>query len=193
MAAQQAPIELRNAQNKLLGNYVPGEKLEIISKRKKLYGGNTIKLDPNATTTVTGNLPMVNAVAERGLLAPGLTTQGANPGGINILRSPKWDAIQEEFKPINGPEDEPRYWKEVSDAFWERENKPWLDEAVARGDKLRFVSDPNDPKAIYAWDPNGQPRMHNGVQQKSIFGREVDYLKSKGYSFEPDGTAVKAS
>ena len=35
--------------------------------------------------------------------------------------------------------------------------------------------------------------VHNGRHLKSIFGREVDYLKSKGYTFQPDGMAVKAT
>ena len=33
--------------------------------------------------------------------------------------------------------------------------------------------------------------LDNGKKIQSIFGREVDYLRSKGYMFKPDGTAVK--
>jgi hypothetical protein len=33
--------------------------------------------------------------------------------------------------------------------------------------------------------------LDNGKKIQSIFGREVDYLKAKGYTFMPDGTAVK--
>lgn len=159
----------------------------------RVYGGNTIRLDPNATTAVMGNLEPVNAVAQRGLHAPGVTLSGENPGGINILRSPKWVEIRDKYKPLEAV-DKQRYWRTVTDEFWEKANKPWLEETVARGDKIRFVSDPNDEDAIYAKDPDtGGPIFHNGQRQKSIFGREVDYLRSKGYTFEQDGTAVKAT
>jgi hypothetical protein len=38
----------------------------------------------------------------------------------------------------------------------------------------------------------GEFVLDGGDKVKSIFGREVDYLTSKGYTFLPDGTAVKA-
>ncbi|WP_437328885.1 hypothetical protein [Sorangium sp. So ce381] len=81
----------------------------------------------------------------------------------------------------------------MSDEFWETANKPWLDDAVARGDNFRFVSDPKDPRATHYYDDDGAPIMHNGEHVKSIFGREVDYLEANGYTFQPDGTAVKGT
>jgi hypothetical protein len=33
--------------------------------------------------------------------------------------------------------------------------------------------------------------LDNGKKIQSIFGREVEYLKAKGYTFKADGTAVK--
>jgi hypothetical protein len=33
--------------------------------------------------------------------------------------------------------------------------------------------------------------LDSGKRIQSIFGREVDYLKAKGYTFMSDGTAVK--
>lgn len=69
-------------------------------------------------------------------------------------------------------------------------NKPWIDQAIARGDKFRFVSDPTSEAAIYVTNKGGFV-TENGNKIKSIFGREVDYLKSKGYEFLSDGTAVR--
>jgi hypothetical protein len=33
--------------------------------------------------------------------------------------------------------------------------------------------------------------LDGGAKIQSIFGREVDYLRAKGYVFSPDGTATK--
>lgn len=41
-------------------------------------------------------------------------------------------------------------------------------------------------------DDAGNLILKDGQKIRSIFGREVDYLKTKGYTFLPDGTAVKA-
>jgi hypothetical protein len=117
--------------------------------------------------------------------------QGENPGGLNILRSPKWDEIINKHLPILAAGDDAKYWKLVKDEFWETANKPWLDEAIARGDKFRFVSNPADEAAIYSTNSAGDFILENGQKTKSIFGREVDYLKANGYEFLPDGTAVK--
>ena len=44
--------------------------------------------------------------------------------------------------------------------------------------------------AIYVTD-KGKFVLDSNQKIKSIFGREVDYLKSQGYVFKADGTAVK--
>jgi len=67
---------------------------------------------------------------------------GDNVGGINILRSPKWGEIQAKFKPLLDAGDTTAYWKSVTNEFWETVNKPWLDDAIKRGDNFRFVSKP---------------------------------------------------
>jgi hypothetical protein len=79
----------------------------------------------------------------------------------------------------------------VTDEFWEMVNKPWLDEAIARGDKFRLVSDPAEEIAIYVTDDAGKFVLDNGNKIKSIFGREIDYLTAKGYNIQTDGIAVK--
>jgi hypothetical protein len=59
------------------------------------------------------------------------------------------------------------------------------------GDRFRLVSDPADEKALFVTDANGKHILDGGKRIRSIFGREVDYLESKGYVFNADGTAVR--
>jgi hypothetical protein len=83
------------------------------------------------------------------------------------------------------------YWKKVTNEFWETVNKPWLDDAMARGDKFRLISNPADERALFVTDGD-KFVLDAGNKIRSIFGREVDYLASKGYKILADGTAVKA-
>jgi hypothetical protein len=187
-----APVqEIRN-DKRVIGEFQNGSYLKIVPRKQRdvLYGGNTIKLEPNRTTTVTGVLQDVNTVAARGEKLEGVTKVGANDGGINILRSPKWQEIQAKHLDVKAS-DPVRYWELVTTEFWETANKPWLDEAIARDDAFRFVSSPDNERTLYVTDENDQYVLKNGARIRSIFGREVDYLKSKGYEFRPDGTAVK--
>jgi hypothetical protein len=187
----ESPVELLDDAGEVIGRYQHGSQLEVISK-KKMYGGNTIKLDESATTTVTGTLDDTDSIARRGIKLPGATVMGDNPGGINILRSPKWKEIQLKYKPLLDSQSETAFWKAVTDEFWETVNKPWLDEAIERGDQFRFVSNPNDEKSLFVLAKNKKSCvLDNGKKIESIFGREVEYLKSKGYTFKADGTAVK--
>ena len=191
--SSEKAIDIINPEGgRLIGRYANGSQLEIISRGEKLHGGNVIHLDPDATTTVTGALNDVNVVARRGDLVPGATQMGANPGGINILRSPKWGEIQAKHKAIEEAGNLNRYWQLVTDEFWETVNKPWLDEAIARGDQFRFVSSPTDDVALHVTDKSGKFILNGDQMIKSIFYREIEYLKSNGYTFLPDGTAVKS-
>jgi hypothetical protein len=186
------PIDITSDSGKVMGRYSHGSQLEIISKDVKLHGGNTIKLDPDATTTLTGTLDDTNAIARRGERLPGATQMGENVGGINILRSPKWGEIQAKYKPLLEAGDTTGYWKAVTNEFWDTVNKPWLDEAIARGDRFRFVSNPADEKALFVTAGKDEAFvLDDGKRVQSIFGREVDYLKARGYTFMADGTAVK--
>lgn len=189
--SSETPVDLLDDAGEVFGRYQHGSQLEVISK-KKLHGGNTIKLDEQATTTVTGTLDDTDSIARRGIKLPGATVMGENPGGLNILRSPKWGEIKTKHLPLLDTQGETAYWKAVTDEFWETVNKPWLDDAIARGDHFRFVSNPNDEKALFVLSKNKRSFvLDNGKKIQSIFGREVEYLQSKGYTFKPDGTAVK--
>ncbi len=186
------PVDITSEAGKRIGVYAHGSRLEIISKDVRLHGGNTIKLDPEATTTVTGTLDDTNAVARRGERLPGATKTGENAGGVNILRSPRWSEIQTKHKAMMEAGDVTGFWKTVTDEFWETVNKPWLDDAIARGDNFRLISNPGDETAMFVTAGKDKHFVLDGGEKvRSIFGREVDYLKSKGYAVEPDGTAIK--
>lgn len=189
-ASAKSPIDIKEG-DELIGRFSSGSQLEIIprvDREELLHGGNMIKLDPNRTTTITGTLGDTNSVAERGFLAPGVTLMGENLGGVNVLRSPQWRAIQEKHRAI---QDKILYWKTVTDEFWETVNKPWLDEAIARNDMFRFVSDPQAEEAVFVTQKGKLVLDNNGAKIRSIFGREVDYLASHGYVFHADGTAAR--
>jgi hypothetical protein len=65
--------------------------------------------------------------------------------------------------------------------FFERYNKPWLDDAIGRGDNIRMVSDPFDPSNLFK----------NGIDgERTMFGREVQHLEKNHYTFK-DGIATK--
>jgi hypothetical protein len=185
------PQTITSSAGRTIGSFERGKDLEIISKKEQLYGGNTIKLDAQQTTTVTGTLDDVNVVARRGERLPGSTLQGENAGGVNILRSPRWGEIQQEHKAILESGDKLTYWRTVTNQFWDTVNKPWLDQAIARGDKIRLVSNPNEAAKLFVTDKAGTFVLDEGGNKiRSIFGREVDYLTSKGYTLLSDGTAV---
>ncbi|MFO7563103.1 MAG: DUF4157 domain-containing protein [Enhygromyxa sp.] len=186
----EEPLDILSGSKKI-GVFSNGSHLEVISKGTKLHGGNTIHLNPNKTTTITGVLSDTNAVGQRGVKMPGATVMGPNEGGINLLRSPKWPEILEKHKAIREAGDELRYWKTVTDEFWSTVNRPWLEDAIKRGDQIRFISDPGLDTAIYVTRKDGSFVLDaSGNKIKSIFGREVDYLKSKGYTWGADGVAV---
>jgi hypothetical protein len=122
-----------------------------------------------------------------------LSKQGVNNGGINILRSPQWAAIQEKHIDLFNAGNISEYWKRVTDEFWDTVNKGWLDDAISRGDSFRLVSNPADPLKYFKTADNGVDFLLDeaGNKIKSIFGREVDHLRSKGFTIRPDGTATR--
>jgi hypothetical protein len=186
-----ADVTIITKKGQEIGKYVQGEYLELTNAEQVIYGGDKIILHPDVTTTVTGALDEVNVIANRGRALPGVTKMGANPGGINILRSPKWGEIKEKYKYMQEAGDELGYWKKVADEFWETANKPWLDEAIARRDAFRFVSDPGTERSLFVTDKLGEFILDaNKNKIPSIFSRELEYLKAKGYQFLDDGTAV---
>ncbi|MFA0964962.1 hypothetical protein AB9P05_24350 [Roseivirga sp. BDSF3-8] len=185
-------LDIKRSSGKLICKFYKGNYLEIISKRK-IFGGNIIYLDPTKTTTITGNLDQVGIVKQRGLALPGLTSRGPNPRAINSLFSPKWGLIQQKYISLLNAGQETAYWKKVTDEFWEDVNKPWLEGAIRRNDNIRLVSNPNDDLAVYVTKRGTNEFVLDlsGNKIKSIFGREVDLLRSEGYIIDESGLALK--
>ncbi len=187
----KVPVDILK-KGKRYATFSKGNSMEFVGKDVSLYGGNTLKLNPTKTTTITGTLDDVNQVAYGGQKMFGATMQGVNEGGVNILRSPKWMEIQAKHKALEAL-DPTKYWRTVSDEFWTTVNKPWLEEAIKRGDNLRFVSNPADQLAMFVTKKNSTEFVLDAAGNKipSIFSREVDFLTQKGFKFLPDGTVVK--
>jgi hypothetical protein len=84
------------------------------------------------------------------------------------------------------------YWNTVIEEFWEQANRPWLENAIARGDDFRFVSNPLDETNIFRKDSSGNwVYDSDGNRIKTIFGREYDLLQANGYTLNLDGTLVQ--
>jgi hypothetical protein len=70
--------------------------------------------------------------------------------------------------------------------FWEQVNKPFLDAAIARGDDIVLATRPT-PSSLNVVRPDG-------AVVRSGFGKEYDYLRSLGFSYdETTGKMVRAS
>ena len=78
----------------------------------------------------------------------------AKQGGFNILNVPEVST-----KGLSGQE------------FWDKFNKPFLDKAIERGDDIVLATKPQDN----LYKSNGEIRA---------FGREYQYLNSKGYVYD---------
>jgi hypothetical protein len=83
---------------------------------------------------------------------------GNNPGGLNLFSVPNWT------------------WSQ---------SRSWLIESANRGDLIRLISDPTEPRTIWKNGiPPGQPG-HNGI--KTVTGREIEVLENElGYVWNPE-------
>ncbi len=146
--------------------YAAGDFLNITARNANLWGGNFIKLNWGKTTTIIGRFEK----DVRFIHASGEFREGVNNGGINLLNKSK--ALYDKTIAEGGDK-----------LFFDTYNAPWLDDAIERGDVIRVVSDPYDPKNLYK----------NGVDgERTMFGREIEYLENKGFEFI-DGEAIQKS
>jgi len=97
---------------------------------------------------------------------------GAKPGGFNVLN------VGEGFYQPG--------------TFFENYNRPWLETAIARGDKFYSASDPQNEKFIYErdkisdkWVMVDDPVTGEKVRKKTGFGKEVQILEEHGYKYDP--------
>ena len=91
----------------------------------------------------------------------------------NQLRYPKttdFDAKPDGFDVLNVPDE---YYKSP-DQFWDKYNRPFLDDAISRGDNISLATTPTQDVLEY---PDGSLRG---------YGREINYLRANGYSYDPN-------
>lgn len=113
------------------------------------------------TTTIIGNYQddMRHIVDELGNVKS--FDFGPKEGGFNILNVP-----DEEFTRLG------------KEKFWKTHNEPWLQQAVNRDDIIKVATEPTYDK-LYRID------KVTGEKELTGFGREYEYLKNKGYSYDP--------
>ena len=76
----------------------------------------------------------------------------------------------------------------LNEAEWSwTKNVNFLDDAISRGDKVRFVSDPTDLNNLYKKGKDGKL-----TDRLTTFGKEVEYLKGKGYEIKGNEALRKA-
>jgi len=169
---------------KVVANFTRGEVFEILTKQGKLlFGENKIVLNQKATVVVTGIVKDVQVVKNTSKNGIYVWKTGVNNGGMDILSSPKWFEIQNQFSKLY--EVNPSvFWKKVTDEFWKQVNKPWLDEIIKRGDDVRFVSDPKYKASLYVRNKKDYVVNDLGELVPTIFNREINYLLKRGYKIE---------
>tara|TARA_R110000796_G_scaffold252640_2_gene389921 strand:- start:186238 stop:188277 length:2040 start_codon:yes stop_codon:yes gene_type:complete len=119
--------------------------------------GGKIVTNPNKTTTVVGKWADPSGGGTREIIESGLSKSGTNIGGINALNV-NTDGLS-------------------SSQIWNDVNKPWLEAAIARGDAIRAVSNPNISSNLV------NPTTFNGL---SYFGMEHEYLVNTAkYTYNP--------
>lgn len=114
---------------------------------------------------------------------PDLWKRGINIGGTDLLSSTEWFIIKGKYKHLENTNHK-LYWKNVTEDFWNIENKPWVDDIIKRGDEVRFVSNPTAEKSLYVYLPE-EKKFATGLDGKkvsTIFGREIEHLLKNGYT-----------
>lgn len=122
----------------------------------KTSSGTDIHPASGKTTTILGSFKSdMNNVINGQLEYPKTTDFGGKPDGYNVL---------------NVPDD----LYKTPDQFWHDYNKPFVDQAIERGDPISLATAPTDDVLI-----NPQTGGLTG------FGREITYLQSSGYEYNP--------
>ena len=137
------------------------EVLESGGKTKLDYvtsNGLVLEATPNRTTTVLGTYKSDTGAILEELGNKKSLDFGPRDGGFNLLNTP-----DELYVSPN--------------QFWNEYNKPWLDNAIARGDIFKIATEPT-------WDNLTRINMLTGKTELTGFGREYTYLRQHGYSFD---------
>jgi len=126
----------------------------------KGYGGDIV-VDPNRTTTVLGRFV----------------------GSIDVLKKDGVFGV-DGLRFLDVPQDIAR---ESAD-FFNKFNKPFLEKAIKKGEKIRFVSDPKDMNNFYIRAIDGK-----FTNELTTFGKEIKFLENKGYKIEKGATEIDLS
>lgn len=126
-----------------------------------------VKIDAtkNATTTVLGNYEKDMRHIIKELKYPKTLDFRSKVGGYNILNTP--NTLYKSPK-----------------QFWEKYNKPFLDKAIKRGDRIILASKPTDVNNLR------RTNLNTGQVEKTGFARELEYLRSKGYKYDPKTSSM---
>lgn len=136
---------------------------ECSYKFKITSSGAVLKPNPNKTTTILGRYDKdMNRIINNELKVPKNTDFGPKNGGFNVLNVP-----DEMYK--------------TPDQFWNEVNKPWLDEAIKRGDDIVMASDPTLARNLWK---KGEGKKGTETATLTGFGQEVVHLLRNGYSYD---------
>ena len=131
----------------------------------KVGSGVAIKADPARTTTILGSYDKDMKYIIRDLKYPKTYDFGAKKGGFNVLNTPN---------------------NAYSEKFWREHNKPFLDAAIKRGDRIVMATAPR-------MDVLRRMDSATGKWVLSGFGREYMHLRNNGYRYDAaTRTMVKA-
>ena len=108
--------------------------------------------NPDKTTTILGRYESDTKGIIEELGIPKSTDFSGNKGGFNLLNTPDEYYIS-------------------ADQFWIEYNKPFLDEAIDRGDDILMAT------------PINNSTIYTKFGRLTGYGREYEYLRSKGYEF----------
>lgn len=149
--------------------------------------GNDIVCDATKTTTGIGKYDPPGGVGTKQVIDSKLSKSGENPGGINILNDTR----------------NTQGWSDQK--IWDEINQPWLDDAIARGDNIRAVSNPLDinnvftktdgiPASAFTSSENLANYLKNLnnpdlIENLSFYGREIRHLSQNNYLFDATSKA----
>ncbi len=123
---------------------------------------NGLKLEavPNKTTTVLGTYN---------------DDTGAILNELGNIKSVEFGPRTGSFNLLNTPDE----LCKSADQFWLEYNKPWLDNAVKRGDIIKIVTEPTHRNMYRISKSTNKPELTG-------FGREFMYLKELGFLYDPN-------
>ncbi len=144
--------------------------------------GGDVVAQSSKTTSVIGKYDPPGGPGTKNLIESGITKSGDNPAGVNVLN----DLTNTQGWPPQ--------------QIWDDINQPWLDDAIARGDVIRAVSDPLNinnvffntsgiPTSVFSSPQSLANYLKNLsdpaiINQLSFYGREIRHLPQGDYLFD---------